>query len=157
MEVDAPEPLLALGREVLVGAFAPARVDAVGLENGNPGQREEVALQAASLASGFVVSPAVGAVGRALGLDYLDLERGSDPTSPNLRLSAWREVWPGVYVTYGREFGATEYNEFMLEYSLAKFLRLKANVSDADGDRSRATLFRRVERAGIDLIFFFNY
>lgn len=121
------------------------------------GQRQEVAFQAATLASGFVVSPAVTAVGRALGLDYLELERGSDPTAANLRLRAGREVWPGLYVTYGREFGAADYNEFMIEYSLARFLRLRAKISDADRVRSREALFRRVERAGIDLIFFFSY
>ena len=38
------------------------------------GQRNEVAVQAASLASGFVVSPAISAVGEKLGLDFLQLE-----------------------------------------------------------------------------------
>ena len=121
------------------------------------GQREEVAFQAASLASGFVVSPAITAIGRALGLDYLDLERGNDPSSPNLRLSAGREVWPGVFLTYGREFGTLEYNEFMIEYSLSRFLKLRGTLTDADGARSRASLFRRIERGGMDLIFSFSY
>lgn len=34
-QVDVPEPLLALGREILVAALAPARVYAVGLEPGH--------------------------------------------------------------------------------------------------------------------------
>ena len=37
-------------------------------------QRNALALQAATLASGFVVSPAVSAVGEKLGLDFLQLE-----------------------------------------------------------------------------------
>ena len=121
------------------------------------GQREDLAIQAASLASGFIVSPAVATVGRALGLDYLELERGADPTSPNLRLSAGRELRPGIFVTYGHEFGATEYNEVRIDYSLARFLRLRGTVTDAPVGRSRELLFRRLERAGIDLIFFFSY
>jgi translocation and assembly module TamB len=37
-------------------------------------QRNELAIQAATLASGFVVSPAVSAMGEKLGLDFLQLE-----------------------------------------------------------------------------------
>jgi autotransporter translocation and assembly factor TamB len=121
------------------------------------GQRNELALQAAALASGFVVSPAVSAVGQALGLDFLELEPSGSLGTTSFRLSAGREIWKGLFVTYAREFGPDPYNEFLGEYELTRYLRLRASASDVATARSRATLFRRVERAGIDLIFFFSY
>jgi autotransporter translocation and assembly factor TamB len=120
-------------------------------------QRNELALQAATLASGFVVSPAVSAVGEALGLAFLELEPTGTLGTTSFRLSAGREIWKGLFVTYAREFGAEPFNEFLAEYELTRYLRIRANASDVSGIRSRAQLYRRVERAGIDLIFFFSY
>ena len=53
-------------------------------------------------------------------------------------------------------FGAEQATEFILEYQLANFLRLQGTVSEAGGSQQR-NAFRRVERGGLDLIFFFNY
>jgi translocation and assembly module TamB len=120
-------------------------------------QRNELALQAATLASGFVVSPAVSAVGEALGLAFLELEPTGTLGTTSFRLSAGREIWRGLFVTYAREFSAAPYNEFLAEYELTRYLRIRANASDVSGIRSRTQLYRRIERAGIDLIFFFSY
>ena len=120
-------------------------------------QRNEIALQAATLASGFVVSPAVSAVGEALGLDFLELEPTGALGTTSFRLSAGREIWKGLFITYARELSSEPYNEVLGEYELTRYLRIRANASDVSGVRSRASLFRRIERAGIDLIFFFSY
>ena len=120
-------------------------------------QRNELALQAATLASGFVVSPAVSAVGEALGLAFLELEPTGTLGTTSFRLSAGREIWRGLFVTYAREFSAEPYNEFLAEYELTRYLRIRANASDVAGVRSRTQLYRRIERAGIDHIFFFSY
>ena len=121
------------------------------------GQRDELALQAATLASGFVVSPAVSAVGQALGLDFLELEPVGALGSTSFRLSAGREVWKGLFLTYAREFGAEPYNEVLAEYELTRYLRVRGNASDVSSVRSRSSLFRRIERAGLDLIFVFSF
>ena len=120
-------------------------------------QRNELALQAATLASGFVVSPAISAVGEALGLDFLELEPTGSLGATSFRLSAGREIWRGLFVTYAREFSSEPYNEILAEYELTRYLRVRGNASDVSGARSRASLFRRIERGGIDLIFFFSY
>ena len=120
-------------------------------------QRNELALQAATLASGFVVSPAVSAFGEALGLDFLELEPTGSLGTTSFRLSAGREIWRGLFVTYAREFSSEPYNELLAEYELTRYLRVRGNASDVSGARSRASLFRRIERGGIDLIFFFSY
>lgn len=120
-------------------------------------QRDTLAIQAAALSSGFIVSPAVSALGRAVGLDFLQLEPVTDQGNASFRVSAGRNVWRDLFVTYSREIGIFDYNELAAEYSLSRYLRLKGNASDADRGRSRTGLYRRVERAGIDLLFFFSY
>ena len=119
-------------------------------------EREQLALRAASLAVGYVATPAISAFGQILGLDFLQLEQTGNATS-GFRVSAGREIFRGLFLTYGREFGPLEYNEFQAEYQLSRYLRVRANGSDARGVRVRSGLFRRVETAGIDLIFFFSY
>ena len=119
-------------------------------------EREELALQAASLAAGYVASPAISAFGQRLGLDFLQVEQ-SGGAVPAVRMSAGREIWRDLFLTYTREFGQDEFNEFVADYELSRYLRVRANGSDARGVRSRSSLFRRVETAGIDLIFFFSY
>ena len=119
-------------------------------------QRNELALQAATLASGFVVSPAVSAVGEKLGLDFLQLEPVGSAGATSFRLTAGRQIWKGLFLTYAREFSSNPFNELLAEYELTRYLRLRASGSDASGTQ-RNTLFRRVERFGIDLIFFFSY
>jgi translocation and assembly module TamB len=121
------------------------------------GQRNELAVQAATLASGFVVSPAISAVGEKLGLDFLQLEPTGSGNSASFRLSAGREIWKGLFLTYSREFSSDPYNEAIFEYELSSYLRLRARGSDAPGARTREALFQRVERFGIDLLFFFSY
>ncbi len=121
------------------------------------GQRNELAVQAATLASGFVVSPAISAVGEKLGLDFLQLEPTGSGNSASFRLSAGREIWKGLFLTYSREFSSDPYNELLAEYELSRYLRLRAMGSDAPGARTRESLFHRVERFGIDLLFFFSY
>jgi translocation and assembly module TamB len=121
------------------------------------GQRNELALQAATLASGFVVSPAVSAVGERLGLDFLEIEPTGGLGTSTFRVTAGREIWKGLFVTYAREFGPGSYNEVLAEYELTPYLRVRATGSDVSGVRMRSSLFRQLERAGIDLIFFFSY
>jgi autotransporter translocation and assembly factor TamB len=119
-------------------------------------EREQLALRAASLAVGYVATPAISAIGQRLGLDFLQVEQTGNVSS-GLRVSAGREIFRNLFLTYAHEFGAFEYNEFLMEYELSRYLHIHANASDARGVRSRASLFRRVETAGIDLIFFFSY
>ena len=44
----------------------------------------------------------------------------------------------------------------MLEYQIADYLRLQGSVAEG-GNANQRIQFRRVERGGLDLIFFFSY
>jgi len=61
-----------------------------------------------------------------------------------------------VFFRVRQGFGNVQSTEFILEYQLADFLRLQAQTAQTPGGNQR-TMFRRVERGGIDLIFFFSY
>jgi len=96
-------------------------------------------------------------MGEKLGLDFLQLEPIGTSGGTSFRLSAGREIWKGLFLTYAREFSSDPFNELLAEYELARYLRLRASGTDASGSRQRNSLFRRVERFGIDVIFFFSY
>ena len=53
--------------------------------------------------------------------------------------------------------GTVIHDASLAEYELARYLRLRASGTDASGSRQRNSLFRRVERFGVDVIFFFSF
>jgi hypothetical protein len=57
---------------------------------------------------------------------------------------------------FTREFGQEAYDEATIEYYISRILRLRATLSDAQSLVARSP-FRRQERAGVDLLFFFSF
>jgi hypothetical protein len=62
-----------------------------------------------------------------------------------------------MFVRFRQQFGQRSYTEFMIEYQLADFLRLQANAAPETTAAANRLTQRRVERGGVDLIFFFSY
>jgi hypothetical protein len=56
---------------------------------------------------------------------------------------------------FSRQFGQDAYDEATIEYVLSRLFRLRATFSDAQ--TLSTTMFRRVERAGIDLLLYFSF
>ena len=54
-------------------------------------------------------------------------------------------------------FGDRSSTQFQLEYQIARFLRAQATAAPETSGSANRINQRRVERAGIDLIFFFSY
>jgi autotransporter translocation and assembly factor TamB len=118
-------------------------------------QRQELAVRAGALAAGFLAAPLMSAIEREIGLDVLELEPGGDyGTGPKVTLGD--EIAPGLIARFSREFGPEPYDEATIEYYLSRILRLRATLSDAQSLNARAP-FRRIERAGIDLLLFFSF
>ena len=84
-----------------------------------------------------------------------DEEPGSLP-GEGPRVTIGQEIAPGLLARFSRQFGPEPYDEATLEYYLSKILRLRATFSDAQTVTSRSP-FRRVERARLDLLFFFSF
>ena len=96
----------------------------------------------------------VSALERTLGIDTLEIEPGADIRG-GPRVTVGDEIAPGLVARFSRQFGASEYDEATLEYYLSRVFRLRATFSDASS--VTVSPFRRVERAGIDLLLFFSF
>ena len=119
------------------------------------GQQISLAERAGALAGGYLVSGLTRSIANALELDEFEIqaegERGLGPT-----LSIGEQVGDRLFFRTRQGFGAEQATELILEYEIANFLRLQGSVAETSGGTQRVT-FRRIERGGIDLIFFFSY
>ena len=118
-------------------------------------QQQDLIVRAGTLAAGFFAAPLVQALSNQIGLDILAVEPGSLP-GEGPRVTVGQEIAPGLIARFSRQFGSEPYDEATLEYYLSRILRLRGTFSDAQTVTSRSP-FRRVERAGIDLLFFFSF
>ena len=119
------------------------------------GQQISLVERAGALAGGYLVSGLTRSVAEALELDEFEIQaqgdRGFGPA-----LSIGEQVGERLFFRIRQGFGAGEATEFILEYQIADFLRLQGAVAESTGGTQRVT-FRRIERGGLDLIFFFSY
>lgn len=118
-------------------------------------QQQQLAVRAGTLAAGFIAAPMVSALERTLGIDTLEIEPGADIRG-GPRVTVGNEIAPGLVARFSRQFGEGDYDEATLEYYLSRILRIRATFSDA-GTLTARSPFRRVERAGIDLLLFFSF
>jgi translocation and assembly module TamB len=119
------------------------------------GQQATLAERATALAGGYLASGLTQAIGGALELDEFEIqasgERGFGPS-----LTVGEQVGEHFFFRIRQGFGDAQATELILEYQLKDFLRLQGTAAETSGGSQRVT-FRRVERAGIDLIFFFSF
>jgi translocation and assembly module TamB len=122
------------------------------------GERASLAETAGGIASGFVASSLGKSIGKALDVDLFEITTSDEVTGETAGgITLGKQVGDKAFVRFRQQFGQRSFTEFMLEYQLAKFLRLETRLSpETSGVANRLTQ-RRVERAGIDLIFFFSY
>ncbi len=118
-------------------------------------QQQELAIRTGTLAAGFLVTPLVTELERTLGLELLEIEPPAGSSS-GPRVTIGDELAPGLIARFSRQFGPGDYDEATIEYYLSRILRIRATFSDATA-LTAGSLFRRVERAGIDLILFFSF
>ena len=78
-------------------------------------------------------------------------EEGGGP-----QLTVGEQIGNNLFFRLRQAFGAAQTTELILEYRIREFLRLQATAAEAQSDTQRVT-FRRVERGGLDLLFFFSY
>ena len=122
------------------------------------GERATLAETAGGIASGFVASSLGRSIGKALDVDLFEIT-ATDPITGETAggVSLGKQIGDKAFVRFRQQFGQRSFTEFMLEYQLARFLRLDTRIApETSGVANRLTQ-RRVERGGIDLIFFFSY
>jgi translocation and assembly module TamB len=119
------------------------------------GQQVSVANAAATLAGGYLASGLTSSIRSALSLDEFQIQAsGQQGGGPEVLLG--EQIGDNLFFRLRQGFGTVQATELILEYQIRQFLRLQATAADVQSDTQRST-FRRIERGGLDLIFFFSY
>ncbi len=120
------------------------------------GQQASLAERAGLLASGFVASPLVQSIGRALNLDVFEIQPHADPASGRgATIVVGEQVGERLYLRLRQAIGEANVSQFILEYQLADYARVETSFTQ--GQTVARSLLQRLERAGLDLVFFFSY
>jgi len=121
------------------------------------GQRASLAATAGGIATGFIAAPLGESIGRALDVDLFEITTTTESGDLGAGLVIGQQVGDRAFFKLRQQFGEQNISEFLLEYQIADFLRARGSAApEASGSANRIGQ-RRVERAGIDLIFFFSY
>jgi autotransporter translocation and assembly factor TamB len=121
-------------------------------------QQTNLAAMAGSTAAGFVVAPLTEQISRALNLDIFEIQTTTETGGTGGIVTVGQQIGDSLFFRFRQQFGSQEISEVILEYQLARFLRLQTSTAQGEGvGAANRSLTRRVERAGIDLIFYFSY
>ena len=119
------------------------------------GQAASLAQRATALAGGYLASGLAQSIGNALELDEFEIQAG-EGASFGPSLTVGEQVGEKFFFRIRQGFGDAQATELILEYQITDFLRAQASGAEIPGGTQRLT-FRRIERAGLDLFFFFSY
>ena len=120
------------------------------------GQQISLAERAGALAGGYLVSGLTRSLANALELDELEIQADAGLGGLGPILSIGEQIGNNLFVRIRQGFGAAEATELILEYQITEYLRLQGSVAQYANMAQRA-VFTRIERGGVDLIFFFSY
>jgi autotransporter translocation and assembly factor TamB len=119
------------------------------------GQQASLAQRAGDLATGYVAGGLARSIGNALNLNEFEIQaQGENGEGPSVTIG--QQIGQNLYVKLQQGFGTATTTQMILEYQIAPYLRLRATSAEASVAQQRVQ-FRRVERGGVDLIFFFAY
>jgi autotransporter translocation and assembly factor TamB len=121
------------------------------------GERAALAATAGGIATGFLAAPLGESIGRALDLDLFEITTTSETGELAAGVTIGQQIGDRMFFRLRQEFGDRNLSEFVLEYQIAQFLRVQASAAPETSGTANRIRERRVERAGLDLIFFFSY
>ncbi len=121
------------------------------------GERSSLAATAGGIATGFIAAPLGESIGRALDLDLFEITTTTESGELGAGITLGQQVGDKAFLKLRQEFGERNTTEFMLEYQLARFLRMQASAAPQTSGSANRINQRRIERGGLDLIFFFSY
>ena len=121
------------------------------------GQRASLATTAGGIAGGFLAAPLGESIGRALDLDLFEITTTTEAGDLGAGITIGQQVGDRAFFKLRQEFGERSVTEFQLEYQLASFLRFEGTAAPESSGEANRIGQRRIEKFGIDLIFFFSY
>ena len=121
------------------------------------GERSSLAATAGGIATGFIAAPLGESIGKALDLDLFEISTTTESGDLGAVITLGQQLNEKTFLKIRQEFRERSTTEFQLEYAIARFVRAQAKASpESTGSADRINQ-QRIERAGIDLIFFFSY
>jgi autotransporter translocation and assembly factor TamB len=121
------------------------------------GERTSLAATAGGIATGFLAAPLGQSIGRALDLDLFEITPSTDTGDLGAGVTVGQQIGDRAFLRLRQQFGERTTSEFMVEYRLTDFLRMQGNAAPETSGSANRIGQRRIERAGIDVIFFFSY
>jgi translocation-and-assembly-module (TAM) inner membrane subunit TamB-like protein len=122
------------------------------------GERSSLAATAGGIATGFIAAPLGESIGKALDVDLFEIAPTTTESGElGAAITLGQQVNERTFIKMYQEFGQRSVTEFRLEYRIARFLRLETSVAPETSGSANRINQRRVEREGVDLIFFFSY
>lgn len=121
------------------------------------GERSSLAATAGGIATGFIAAPLGESIGKALDLDIFEISTTTENGDLGASLTLGQQLNQRTFFKLYQQFGSRSATQFQLEFDMARFLRLMMNAAPETTGAANRINERRVERAGVDLIFFFNY
>jgi autotransporter translocation and assembly factor TamB len=121
------------------------------------GERTSLAATAGGIATGFIASPLGESIGKALDLDLFEITTTTENGDLGAAITLGQQVNQRTFIKLYQQFGNRSTTQFQVEFQIARFLRLNANAAPETTGAANRINERRIERAGVDLIFFFSY
>jgi hypothetical protein len=121
------------------------------------GERASLAATAGGIATGFIATPLGESIGRALNLDLFEITTTAEGDTLGAGITVGQQVGDRAFLKLRQQFGDRTLSEFLLEYQLTDFMRLVGSAAPESSGSANRIGQQRIERAGIDLIFFFSY
>ncbi|HUF22899.1 MAG TPA: translocation/assembly module TamB domain-containing protein [Vicinamibacterales bacterium] len=112
---------------------------------------------AANYAAGIFTEQLSQSLGRALDLDLFEIQTTTTAGEVTPRVTVGQQFGDRLFMRFSQQFGSQSISEFTLEYELTNFLRLAGSVAEGRQSAGQRLALRRVERYGLDLVFFFSY
>jgi autotransporter translocation and assembly factor TamB len=120
------------------------------------GQQASLAERAGALATGFVASKLADSIGSALNLDTFEIQTAPESSGGQGALvTVGEQLGQRLFVKLTQGVGSENLSQFVIDYQFTDIVRLSTTITQ--GESVTRSLVRRVERSGVDLIFFFSY
>jgi len=117
------------------------------------GQQISLAQRAQQMATGRLATALSSSIENALGLDTFAISTAPE-NGGAASLTIGQQLGQNLYVKVEQGIGGQAATNFILEYELRRWLRLRTNVLQGSGTQQ---LFQRAQGSGADLLFFFSY
>jgi autotransporter translocation and assembly factor TamB len=118
------------------------------------GAQISLAQQAQGLALGAAAGQLTQSIGSALGVDTFQLNLAPEDGG-TASVTIGQQIGQNLFVSVQQGIGDQAQTNFILEYELTKWLRLRTNV--LQGSSTQTQLFQRQAGSGADLLFFFGF